>query len=833
MKNDSIFRKLMMRVLRHSRITTRLITIFLVVFLIVTYLINAMFWGWIFKAFTLGRGSHIAIYYAFNTPFTLLVTHVSYAIIIYYLVFKKPVFKWRNDPQTDDGNGAMIMERSTYGSARLMEVSEIPKHYTVASIEDIRENVLGQIIGAAPGKSIVGDMRSPDDGIIQRNNLILGAPGTGKSFGFVRDNLITSARRGESVVVTDPSGELYMSTASLFKTLGYNVRLLNINSYDYSDCWDCMDDCLNLVTKRLDTDMAKNFAHIFFDTVSDDKKKDFWYREEADFLNAFILYTAFKHEKYILEKMRVLFESVTDDEAFKKYAYHFDKNSLDSFTYLEELIINHAKKNYYELGTIKRIISNIYDDSNKYAPFNLDMVLYHARNFDLGDLSPLDEIDKEHPCQLAFRRILEQEDRNIAQQYTGMRDRLGIFDNPKLHCLMSYHGIQAKTLNRERTIVYVATSDEALHTSTKRPIASLFFSFALSNVQSVYDYYEQRKTIDGIENDCIPVNYIFDELYSIGTLGTMDAATGSYMLLPTMFTNGRKRKITLSLILQNYGQLKTLYGEAGRDTIQNACRNIIDIGVYDPESIEFLSKYSGTTTIMTESHSEQRTLFDDEKSNLGEAGRSLLTFERIRQLPKHHALVFTRDKDPVELLTVPYTDFPEYKKGLLKPTSFYQDIPSFTERKANGEFNIIPSQITYSKNIQPDENGIVQYPEDSVEYLTENLRPNPPKTEEVEKVEDHSEDELFVENVEFEEDFYEDLGFEEAVEDESDLEETQELPIVELENNEPLEETVEEPLEEEVIDKAKLYTERAKEEQEEEAEDLRDEFTQDKSGLDF
>ena len=70
------------------------------------------------------------------------------------------------------------------------------------------------------------------------HNMIIGSTGSGKSqsisFPFIR----TLAKAGESMIITDPKGELYEGTANELKERGYNIVLLNFRDPQKGNCWN-------------------------------------------------------------------------------------------------------------------------------------------------------------------------------------------------------------------------------------------------------------------------------------------------------------------------------------------------------------------------------------------------------------------------------------------------------------------------------------------------------------------------------------------------------------------------------------------------------------------
>lgn len=78
---------------------------------------------------------------------------------------------------------------------------------------------------------------STDTDITHLNNnvLVIGGPGTGKSWGLVKPNLLQGFG---SYVVTDPAGELVKSTGKFFERNGYAVKVFNLNDMAHSDCFN-------------------------------------------------------------------------------------------------------------------------------------------------------------------------------------------------------------------------------------------------------------------------------------------------------------------------------------------------------------------------------------------------------------------------------------------------------------------------------------------------------------------------------------------------------------------------------------------------------------------
>lgn len=70
------------------------------------------------------------------------------------------------------------------------------------------------------------------------HTLIMGSTGSKKSRLFVMPMIQMMARAGESVIVTDPKGELYARASGLFIKEGYKLAVINLRDPQHSHCWN-------------------------------------------------------------------------------------------------------------------------------------------------------------------------------------------------------------------------------------------------------------------------------------------------------------------------------------------------------------------------------------------------------------------------------------------------------------------------------------------------------------------------------------------------------------------------------------------------------------------
>ena len=124
------------------------------------------------------------------------------------------------------------------------------------------------------------------------HNMIIGSTGSGKSQAISKPFIRVMAKAGESMIVTDPKGELYEDTSLELKERGYNIIVLNFRDPQRGNCWNPFslpyklykEGNIDKATELLE-DLAKN---ILYDESS--KGQDpFWENTSADYFTGLSL----------------------------------------------------------------------------------------------------------------------------------------------------------------------------------------------------------------------------------------------------------------------------------------------------------------------------------------------------------------------------------------------------------------------------------------------------------------------------------------------------------------------------------------------------------------
>ena len=239
----------------------------------------------------------------------------------------------------------------------------------------------GTILGILNNKVII----QPTESKPNRNIMVMGGPGSFKTQSFVITNVYNETKN--SIVVTDPKGEVYEQTAAVKQQQGYDVRVLNFANMMASDRHNPID----YVKKDIH---ATTVATKIVDSANKDSKRDVWYYSQRALLKALILFV-----KYELPPERRNMEGILD------FLQEFDPESdEDGESGLDEEFLKlerkHPARRAYELGykkakgdmqgsiimSLLTTISDFVDDEvaefTRFSDFNLrdigrkKMVLY-------------------------------------------------------------------------------------------------------------------------------------------------------------------------------------------------------------------------------------------------------------------------------------------------------------------------------------------------------------------------------------------------------------------------------------------------------------------------
>ena len=111
------------------------------------------------------------------------------------------------------------------------------------------------------------------------HTLILGSTGSKKTRLFAMPMMNIIAKAGESVICTDPKGELYERTSGLFAQEGYKIQVINLRDPLRSNGWNPLliaREYYELGDKERAISLINDLSATLFPKVSNGKTDPFW-----------------------------------------------------------------------------------------------------------------------------------------------------------------------------------------------------------------------------------------------------------------------------------------------------------------------------------------------------------------------------------------------------------------------------------------------------------------------------------------------------------------------------------------------------------------------------
>lgn len=587
----------------------------------------------------------------------LKVTLILFTLVMFVLIYTLMKSSSINLAVETDTRGVSFMRNGTKGTAHFASQKEIEEHFNISNDEETDEMIYGQLTDE--GQQVVSYREKQNGAPGTRHTLLIANSGQGKSYTFNITNILQAIKRRHSIIVSDPSGEVYAATGDYARNNTEYVGVLNLAQIKYSDFWNIVNEVIDPLTERVDSIRLQLWGDTFMMNAMDSEKKDFYYVTAQNLIETAIAYASFVRESFILKSYADLYRKITmtDNNWFSKVI----NEKMVSLPWCEEELRKAAEDNGGDISKINEIINEIKRNAPRFSISEVYEIVYHFKQY----TEKLEQVPEFHPARRAYQRYMTQEKDTVRDSaIQGAQNRFKIFDNDALRETLSHDGIDLKTINRRHSVIYVIVPD---NNETLKPIASLFFSFFFKDSQEVYDELENKRLPEE-ENTCLPVMAMLDEFASLGVI------SGSRMQFQTIVSDCRKRKIYLCIIIQTYSQLEGLYGAFVRDEIVSNCTVKMLMGAGDLETIKFWSQLTGIATAMDERHQETQGILGSRLNgndmSVGSTSRELMTADEVGniidevQVKRQGCAVF-------KLNPYPWTQHPFYKQGKCKRTSYF------------------------------------------------------------------------------------------------------------------------------------------------------------------
>ena len=258
--------------------------------------------------------------------------------------------------------------------------------------------------------------------------------------------------------------------------------------------------------------------------------------------------------------------------------------------------------------------------------------LVRAANSNGGDnllTNLMNQLPYDHPARMNYKSIEVAPEKTYGSILSSLQSKLGKFDSREIAELTSTNTINFEDIGKEKTAVYVISSD------THAAYDFLLTIFFAQMIQQLYDFADENGGALPV-----PTFFILDEFANIGKIPDFDKK----------ISTSRSRKISFSVILQNLDQLEAVYKEA-HETIMGNCDTHLFLGSNSQKTVEYFSKALGEKTIYRESESVNKDRADwKQGKSVSEQNmaRALMTPDELRRLDVDQCIIYEKGLKPIK-----------------------------------------------------------------------------------------------------------------------------------------------------------------------------------------
>lgn len=373
------------------------------------------------------------------------------------------------------------------------------------------------------------------------HTLTVGSTRSGKTRCEVIESIYNCGLSGESMVISDPKGELFEYTSGALKQLGYNVVTLDFKNPMKSSCYNFLQPVIDEVRKGNIAQAQQKASDICESIAPDDQKTEkIWSNGEKATIKAAI--------------MSVATEAPEDCKNIANVYYflvNMCRTQKDSGMFMDEFLTQIKNgEGLFEYEFEKDENGEIIFDKFDNPVFKIEKIkeIDEYGNEVEREVRVKREPNPNHPAIGAFAPALLAADKTRQSFFASALTSLVLFSDEYIAKMTSKTEIKAEDLANKKTALYMILPDEKL---TYYSLCSLFVNQIYQQLVNIAD--QGGGTLKN------RVNFILDEF-------------GNFAPIPNFggfLTVGGGRRIRFNLFLQSFSQLNSKYDE-------NTAQNILD-----------------------------------------------------------------------------------------------------------------------------------------------------------------------------------------------------------------------------------------------------------------
>jgi type IV secretion system protein VirD4 len=269
---------------------------------------------------------------------------------------------------------------------------------------------------------------------------------------------------------------------------------------------------------------------------------------------------------------------------------------------------------------------------------NLGSVLSMGAELTQKELNAVfDALPPTDPARKYYRTFRQAEDKVRSSILIGFATRLQLWNLDEIEQLTASSDFDLADIGREKTVLYVIFPLDA-RARPLMPIMALLWTQLCD---------ELVKLANSQPTGALPVTcrLRIDEAANIGHIPDLELRVSTT----------RGLGVWWELVFQTLGQFKARYSRTWAE-IAGSCDTTLYLGGNDQETVEYISRRLGMTTIQVDSATQSQSRQGNavEGQGVSYTGRPLMTPDEVAKLPSEKAILLQRSRNPAVVLKAFY-----------------------------------------------------------------------------------------------------------------------------------------------------------------------------------
>ena len=219
----------------------------------------------------------------FTGPYIIPTFVVFFAVLIsVFLSVSSYIFERDKDSK---GIGFSFKDKEEKGYSRWLKESEMKKAPGIVKVPIKAETADGAgIVVINDGKDMYVDNE-------HHHTLVVGQTGSGKTTALVDPLIYSLSKKGESMIMTDPKGEIYAKHSEMLRAKGYKIFVLNFRDPSMGNAWNPLSLPYQLYKSGNVDKAIELIEDVAINIMYDSKNQNdpFWERSSADYFSGLVL----------------------------------------------------------------------------------------------------------------------------------------------------------------------------------------------------------------------------------------------------------------------------------------------------------------------------------------------------------------------------------------------------------------------------------------------------------------------------------------------------------------------------------------------------------------